>query len=234
MVALLEVFTPDETDCLAENRVGGFFLKDGDRIGKNHLSTLIVVGENSPRIYDECLTASLSQRKQTPEHYYSEEGVLFYGGPDSRLRGFGDDTKALATALDKIYQVPEGATLIDGLITADKGVTAIQVINGYGDAQAKAGLLRGIKWDPGYNGPAGGAPFTALAHELKHAFDIYKGTQVFPNTVKSYTGNNPPWEAPAVAFEDKIRGHYGLPLRNTYNQDIRTYYNGVLSLDPFQ
>ena len=62
MVALLEAFTPDETDTVAEKRVGGFFLREGDRVGKNSCSTLIVVGKNDPWIYDECRAASSTQR----------------------------------------------------------------------------------------------------------------------------------------------------------------------------
>ena len=71
MVALLEAFTPDETDTVAEKRVGGFFLREGDRVGKNSCSTLIVVGKNDPWIYDECRAASSTQKGERKLHLWA-------------------------------------------------------------------------------------------------------------------------------------------------------------------
>ncbi|MEO0511180.1 MAG: hypothetical protein AAF065_15125 [Verrucomicrobiota bacterium] len=50
----------EKPDSETENRVGRFFLREGDRVGENNLSILIVVGENGPRIYDACRAASLT------------------------------------------------------------------------------------------------------------------------------------------------------------------------------
>jgi hypothetical protein len=177
-----------------------------------------------------------------PHHHYTdlENGNvrLSYGGAGSGVYAEGTraEMEALAVSLDKLYAVPSTRAEINALIATprDTPLIALRTTGVTADVGSNTNVLTGqIQWNP--TSSTHGAPaFVGLGHEIHHAYEFITGTI---QGVSVYEGRNPPWEMGALGAENRIRAHYGFPLKQNYSSDIYSYQPGfrpALPLPPFE